>query len=145
MCDKKGAEYPSDERLLWRQAEKRLLEDGGTPSSQVFEPRGDMDEGCLSVDDGNMVSAATAHAFFTSLPPSGLGARSESVWGLSVAEVVGLTLSAWADPIDAAPPVPANLSHAVIEFGEMTKSQRKKFAQRLKLLAIQRGQQHPRP
>lgn len=143
MCIKAGAEYPSSDKLLWRQAEPQLLVDDGLPSSQVFEPMGDKDDGCLSVDDGGLVTAAQSFAFFTAAPPSGLGGRSVSVWAVSVAEVLELELSAWADPVPATPLLPANPSHAVIEFGERNRNQRKKAAQKLKGLAIKRGQQHP--
>ena len=75
MCIKAGAEYPSSDKLLWRQAEPQLLVDGGLPSSQVFEPMGDKDDGCLSVDDADMVTAAASFIFFTTPPPAGLGGR----------------------------------------------------------------------
>lgn len=143
MCVKTGAEYPSGPKLLWRQAEPKYIVDDGLPSSQVFEPMSEKDEGCLSVDDGDMVTAADSYTRFTAAPPHGFGCVSESVWALSVNEVVDRGLSAWADPIPAAQPLPANPSHAVIEFGDLNRSQRKKVAQKLKVLAIQRGRQHP--
>jgi hypothetical protein len=144
MCQKAGAEYPSSENLLWRQGEPGHLAEDGEPSSQVFEPLG-KDEGCLSVDDSIKVKAEQSYKLFTSPQPDGMGGRSAGVWAISIAEVMEAKLTAWADPTPASGTLPANDAHAVIEFGELGRSQRKKIAQRFKLLAIKRGRQFPLP
>ena len=143
MCAKSGPELIDEGEVLLRQVYPAWLSEDGEPSSQAFHPWRDVDEGCLSVDRGSMVSAAAAFARFTAQPPLGFGQPAVEVWGLSVGELRAKALSAWADPVRAHPPHPENPTHALVEFGDHPRARWSKLGKQLKVLAIARGRLHP--
>lgn len=143
MCAKSGPELSDDTEALLRHVFPGWLSEDGVPSSQAFYPWRDIDDGCLSVDRGSMVSAADAFARFTAQPPRGFGQPAVEVWGLSVGEVRTKGLSAWSDPVTAKDPHPENPDHALIEFGDHARARWSKLGEQLKVLVIARGRLHP--
>ncbi|MFT3765159.1 MAG: hypothetical protein QM820_06535 [Minicystis sp.] len=144
MCEKAGPQIEDVTVVLLRQVYPSWLTEDGEPSSQAFYPWRDIDQGCLSVDHGGLTTAESAHALFTTLPPDGFGMASVGVWGLSVAEVVEVGVSAWCDPVPAADGKPANPAHALVEFEGKNDKARKAAGRVLKVKAIARGRLHPR-
>jgi hypothetical protein len=68
-----------------------------------------------------------------------MGLNSVGTWAVSVAEVAMVECTAFADPEPASPQMPANHSHAVIDFEGFTGNQQKKIGGRLKVFAVTRG------
>lgn len=144
MCTNDGAtiESPID-LVLYRHVQPNWLTDEGEPSSQAFWPWREIDNGCLSVDRGNMATAAESHNLRTASKPTGFGVESAGVWGLSIGEVASVGLKSCADPVEKNGDQPANPAHAVIEFGDLVRKKREKIGRQFKGKAIDRGRLHP--
>jgi len=113
--------------LLLRQAHQEFAPEGAI-TSQVFIPF-PKDEGLLSVDDGDQITAADAYAHYTNV----LGLRSDSVWSVSKAEADGQSVPAIPTPESERP------SHASIDFRGKSESECRKIAKKLKASAMARG------
>lgn len=144
MCNKTGPQLLNPAELLLRQVYPTWLEEGGEPSSQVFYPWCDVDDGCLSVDQRSITTEDVAFTLFTAPRPDGFGQPSTGVWGLSVAEVTTAGVTAWADPVRATESTPHNVAHALIEFAEKPRGKWKSIGRTLKLQARVRGRLHPK-
>jgi hypothetical protein len=116
--------------LLLRQAHPNFI-DRGRITSQVFLPF-PKDEGKLSVYDGDQITAADAHAHYTTV----LGYQSHSVWAVMKQEADGAGVPAEPDPL---PEFPA---HAAIDFSRQPPPDWRKIAKRLQACALTRGCQH---
>jgi hypothetical protein len=143
MCTKSGPELTDGGEVLLRQVYPAWLSEDGEPSSQAFYPWRDVDEGCLSVDRGSLVTAAAAFARFTAQPPLGFGQPAVEVWGVRVEEAHAVGLTAWRDPVPPKEGYPENPSHALIEFGDHARNRWSKLGKQLKVCAIARGRLHP--
>lgn len=115
--------------LLLRQVNPAWVQEGRI-TSQVFKPT-PKDRLCLSVYDGDQMSALEAWSHYT----SDLGFASTGVVAVTVAECEALDLPAEPDP----EPFPA---HAIIRFDACSTSQIEKKAKRLKAAAEARGWLH---
>ena len=116
--------------LLHRQAHPQFVP-GGQLSSQAFYPF-PKDEGLLSVDDGDMISAADAFSHYTKV----LRLESESVWSISKAESDGESVPGISTPEPGSP------SHASIDFRGKTEKECRKIAKKLKAWSVARGCQY---
>ncbi len=134
---------PSSPEVLLRQIFPDWLKEEGEPSSVAFYPWRDVDDGCLSVDRGSMVSAKDALALFTAPPPHGFGRNAVEVWGVSVAEAYAQQLPVWEDPVAAANGYPANPHHALIDFNPLPRKRWSKVGKFLKSAAIDRKRLYP--
>ena len=105
--------------------------DGAQITSQVFIPF-PRDDGMLSVDDGDLISASEAHTYYTQI----LGNESDSVWSVSNTEAHGETVPGIPTP------EPGRPSHASIDFRGKTDKECRKIAKKLKALAAARGCQY---
>lgn len=112
--------------LLHRQVNPSWVQQGRV-TSQVFKPT-PKDDRCLSVYDGDQVTALQAWQHYT----TELGFASIGVLAVTVAECEAIELTAEPDP----KPFPA---HAVIRFDRCTSSQVEKKAKRLKAAGEARG------
>ena len=118
------------ETLLHRQAHPKFAP-GGQLTSQAFMPF-PKDDGLLSVDDGDQISAAEAFAYYTGV----LGHQSCGVWSVSKAEADGE--SAQAIPT----PEPDRPAHASLDFRGKSEKECRKIAKILKILALARRCQY---
>lgn len=89
------------------------------------------DEGLLSVDDGNRVSAEDSWACFTETT----GGDSAGVAAFTAAEAEACELPVTEDPL------PENPAHCVTDFNAFSENQQVKKAKRLKNAALARGWQ----
>jgi len=117
----------NDQTLLLRQVHPNFFP-GGEVSSQAFFPF-PKDDGRLSVDDGDQITAANSYQHYTVT----LGFESAGVWAVNGAEVVSVGLAYQPDP------VAGNSAHAVIDFGALAEKECRKLAKRLKKFAVDRG------
>jgi hypothetical protein len=116
---------------LLRQVHPNFIPDGQL-TSQAFTPF-PKDNGKLSVYDGDQISAADSHKHYTEV----LGYQSESVWGLTCAEVSAAGLNSMPAPVNNSP------HHAVVDFSSHSDKSIRKLAKKLKACAIARGCLHP--
>lgn len=115
--------------LLHRQVNPAWVQ-AGRITSQVFKPT-PKDKKCLSVYDGDRITAEGAWRHFT----GSLGHSSVGVVAVTVAECKQHELSAEPDP----EPFP---EHVLIKFGDFSSSQVEKKAKHLKKAAETRGWQY---
>jgi len=112
--------------VLLRQVIPQWIEDG-RPSSAAFSPNSG-DEGSLSVDRNSIVEPKAAfEAYLARKRMSG------GVWGLSVGECQSEDLKCYEDEL------PDNGAHALVHFGEASKSAQKRIGARLREKAHSRG------
>lgn len=116
--------------LLFRQVHPNWLK-GNHVTSQAFKPT-PKDEGQLSVDDGDLITADKAYEQYT----VGKGLSSIGVLAVTVAECEQEGLSAMPDP------KPCQPSHAVINFADNSSSEIEKKAKRLREAAMRRNWQY---
>lgn len=121
----------NENTVLLRQVHPDFIP-GGELTSQAFMPF-PKDEGKPSVYDGDQISPADSHKHFTET----LGYKSDSVWGVSCAEVTEAGLTSRPDPKEDFP------SHALIDFTAYPANAFRKFAKKLKAKALTRGRLHP--
>jgi hypothetical protein len=121
----------NNETVLLRQVHPDFIPNGEL-TSQAFMPF-PKDEGKPSVYDGDQISPADAHKHFTET----LGFKSDSVWGVSCAEVAEVGLTTTPDPKDDFP------SHTLIDFTAHAEKHFRKLAKKLKSKALVRGRMHP--
>lgn len=112
---------------LHRQAHPQFAP-GGQLTSQAFMPF-PKDEGLLSVDDGDQITAADAFAYYTSV----LKLESCGVWSVTKSEADGETVNAISTP------EPNRPSHASLDFRGKSERDCRKIAKNLKKLALARG------
>jgi hypothetical protein len=91
------------------------------------------DEGKPSVYDGDQITPPASYKHYTEV----LGLKSDSVWGVSCAEVSTTGLTSAPDPQENFP------SHAIIDFTAHAGNTFRKLAKKLKAKAIARGCLHP--
>jgi hypothetical protein len=115
------------ETTLLRQVHPDFIPDGQL-TSQAFMPF-PKDEGKPSVYDGDQISAADSYTHYTEV----LGYKSDSVWGVTCAEVSASGLTSAPDPKENSP------YHAVIDFAPHPEKSFRKLAKKLKAFAIARG------
>jgi hypothetical protein len=129
----------TEETILLRQVHPSFL-DNGEATSQAFFPF-PKDKGLLSVDDGDLTTAAAAFTHFTEKRKL----ESAGTWGVSCAEVKSTELDYRSDPVaeDKAQGIPANPAHAVIDFGARDEKACRKLARKLKAYANTRKRLHP--
>jgi len=120
----------SPETVLLRQVHPAFIPEGQL-TSQAFMPF-PKDDGKLSVYDGDQISAEASHRHYTEV----LGNASDSVWGVSCAEVSSTGLTSAPDPMSNFP------SHSVIDFSAEPANQFRRLAKKLKTLALARGCLH---
>jgi len=118
-----------DATLLHRQINPNWIQNGRV-GSQAFRPM-PKDENLLSVYDGDLIIAENAWLHFTTK----LGFKSSGVLGITVAECIGLDLTARADPEPF-------LEHAVVDFTGLSNSAAQKKSQVLRTKAETRGWQY---
>jgi hypothetical protein len=116
--------------LLLRQAHPQFVPDGQI-SSQAFFPF-PKDDGLLSVDDGDQITAAQAYLYYTTK----LNLESCGVWAVTKAEVTGESLAALSTP------EPERPSHASVDFRGKSEKECRKIAKKLKAKAHARGCLH---
>ena len=119
------------ETILLRQVHPDFIP-GGQLTSQAFVPS-EKDAGRCSVCDGDQITAEESYKHYTET----LKRRSDSVWGVTCAEVSEVGLESAPDPLDEFP------SHAVIDFTAHNKSKYRKLAKKLKAKALARGRLYP--
>ncbi|MCL1861501.1 MAG: hypothetical protein FWG52_08240 [Proteobacteria bacterium] len=117
----------NEQTLLLRQVHPEFFPEGEV-TSQAFFPF-PKDEGKLSVDDGDRVTAEDSYRHYT----VNLGLKSVGVWAVNGAEVVSARLTFRPDP------VAGNEAHSVIDFGALAEKECRKLAKRLKKFALDRG------
>ena len=117
----------TDETLLLRQVHPDFIPSGQL-TSQAFMPF-PKDRGKPSVYDNDQISASEAHKHYTEV----LGNASDSVWGVTCAEVEEAGLTSASDPLEDF------LSHALIDFTAHPEKCFRKLAKKLKASAIARG------
>lgn len=117
----------NSDTTLFRQVHPNFIPDGQL-SSQAFVPF-PKDQGKPSVYDGDRITAPESHHHFTEV----LGLASDSVWGVTCAEVTSTGLTSSADPLEGFP------SHSVIDFTTFPEKEFRKLAKRLKAFALKRG------
>ena len=113
--------------LLLRQAHPQFAP-GGQLTSQAFVPF-PKDDGLLSVDDGDLISAAEAHAYYTGV----LELESNGVWSVSKKESDGESATAISSP------EPNRPSHASLDFRGKSDKECRRIAKKLKAWALARG------
>lgn len=118
------------DELLHRQVHPNFIQDGRVTSS-AFKPF-PRDEGKLSVDRDQLASAQESYELHTEKKQL----DSAGTWSVNVGECEELGLPCFEDPVDEPVPDPA---HAVIDFTELSKNQRKKYAKKLRDKAMDRG------
>lgn len=123
------------EGVLYRQVHPELVDEAGKPSSSVFRPTPN-DENKLSVDRSKITTAKDAFELFLSR-----GRSSSAVYGVTVEEFGSEELGCVADPIDCEEF--ANPAHALVDYSSFGGAQQRKKAQRIKVVALARGQLHP--
>jgi len=112
---------------LLRQVHPDFIPDGQL-TSQAFMPF-PKDEGKLSVYDGEQTSAADSYKHYTEV----LRNASDSVWGVTCAEVAEAGLTSVSAPLQSFQ------SHSLIDFTAHREKSFRKLAKRLKAFAIVRG------
>ena len=117
----------NSETTLLRQVHPVFIPDGQL-TSQAFMPF-PKDEGKLSVYDGDQISAADSYKHYTEV----LRNASDSVWGITVAEVTEAGLTSASAPLEKFP------SHALIDFTDHPGKNFRKLAKKLKVFALARG------
>ena len=115
------------ETLLLRQTHPQFAP-GGQLTSQAFVPF-PKDKGLLSVDDGDLINAADAFAFYT----GALGLESCGVWAVTRAEADGECAPAISTPESDRP------SHASLDFRGKSDKECRRIAKKLKAWALARG------
>ena len=115
------------ETTLLRQAHPNFV-DAGQLTSQAFMPF-PKDEGKPSVYDSDQISAADSYKHYTEV----LKNASDSVWGVTCAEVTVAGLTSESAPLENFP------SHALIDFTTHPEKSFRKLAKKLKVSAIARG------
>lgn len=128
--------FDDRDEVLFRQIHPTQY-DNSHPASGQFAPSA-KDENKLSVDRSSMTTAEASHALFT-----GNGFASAAVYGVSVGEFVAHGLPCYPDPLEADGKLAANPAHAYADFSNVTISQGKKIAKRLRNVAVNRGRLHP--
>lgn len=120
----------TDDTLLLRHAHPNFVECGEL-TSQVFSPF-PRDDGQLSVDDGDLITAADSFQRYTVVQ----NLQSAGVWAVSAYET-----SEFGTPA-ASSPVESNPAHAHLDFSGSDPKSHRKLAKKLKIKAIQRGCLH---
>lgn len=118
-----------DDEVLLRQVLPEWIQEG-RPSSAAFSPNSG-DSGSLSVDRNSIMEPKLAFEAYL-----GRGLRSGGVWGVSVGECKAEGLACYADQMDDNP------AHALVHFGEATKSAQRRTGARLRERAHVRGCLH---
>lgn len=122
------------DELMFRQIHPSFYQ-LGKPASDRFRP-GPKDGGMLSVDQSSKTSAEAAHALYTSS-----GRKSAAVFAVSVGEFRKEGLSCYPDPLLSTDTQPANPSHALVNYSEVTGLNWKNVSKILCKAAIRRGVQ----
>lgn len=117
----------NSETLLLRQVHPSFIEEGFV-SSQAFMPF-PKDEGLLSVYNGDLIEAHTAHLHYTEV----LRFQSAGVWGVLCAEANEINLPNRPDPLEDF------AQHAVIDFTSHSTKAARKLAKKLRDFAVARG------
>lgn len=118
---------------LFRNVREEFVHEGRV-SSQAFEPAPD-DEGLLSVDRSSLTLAKASFELFLKRP----NCLSAGVMSVTVQECEQLETPALENPLQD------NAAHAVADFRDHNRSQRKKRAGKLRDLAELRGWSHEKP
>ena len=113
--------------ILLRQVHPQFAPSGQL-TSQAFVPTS-KDDGLLSVDNGDLISAAVAHAYYTGV----LGLESNGVWSVSKKEADGEMAPAISSP------KPNRPSHASLDFRGKSDKECRRIAKKLKVWALARG------
>lgn len=113
--------------MLLRQVHPAFIPDGQL-SSQAFMPF-PKDQGKPSVYDGDQIGASESYKHYTEV----LSLKSDSVWGITCAEVSSIGLTGVPDPEEDF------ASHALIDFTAHAEIRFRKLAKKLKAMAIARG------
>jgi hypothetical protein len=117
----------NNDSVLLRQVHPHFIPNGELSSQAFFPfPKDKME---LSVYDGDRISAADSHRHYTEI----LKFESDSVWGVTCAEVSMVGLSGKAAPLPEFP------SHSIIDFTEASEKTHRKLAKKLKAFALARG------
>ncbi len=117
--------------LLLRQVHPNWVKDDGTVASIAFWPF-PKDQGFLSVDDGDGVTAAASWHRYVSQP----GCLSAGVWAFTVEEAAKLSLPANSES------TAGNPQHVLVDFTAFAEKQQKAKAKLLSISANERGCLH---
>jgi len=133
MSAELGERLSDESEVLFRQVHPKFFAFGRI-SSQAFEaPR--KHEGKLSVDRETLTNAKDSFDLYT----EGFGRESACVCGISIGEVNGLALDAYADPVEETEEHPAKPAHVVIDLSSLSRSEMKKTVGKLAGKARERG------
>lgn len=130
-----GPIRPADEIML-RQVHPSLYQ-GGAVASSAFLPT-EADQGQMSVDRSSL---ATPKASFDLYSEN--GRASAAVYGVTVGEFNTEDITCHPDPLPASEKQRANPAHAYADYNGIGTNKRKQKAQRLRTIAVRRGQLHP--
>lgn len=119
------------DEIMLRQVLPSWVQDG-RPSSAAFSPNS-ADAGSLSVDRRSIVDPKQAFEAYLQR-----GLSSGGVWGVSVGECLDQELKCYGDHLDDNP------AHALVHFGDASKSAQKRIGSRLREKAHSRGCLHGR-
>ena len=132
-----GNKITNPSELLFRQVHPQFYQNGVLGSS-AFKPNSS-DNGFMSTDQASLTTAKDAHHHYT----VHLQKASACVYGLTVGELAAEKISCVDDPLAANGNIPANPAHSLADYNANTKSSWKNIAQKLKIIAENRGCLHP--
>jgi hypothetical protein len=122
-----------EEEIVLRQVHPSFLRDG-RPSSQAWKPT-KKDEGRLSVSRSSVSEPKAAFEHHT----RAMQLASAGTWGVTVGECGTQELKVYPDPLPPTPLVPADPSHAFIDFTGLPNSRVEAKATKLGRYASERG------
>lgn len=117
------------ETILLRQVHPNFRDKDGFITKQAFLPT--PDDNKTSMDNGDHVTARESYENHRKRGKDSIG-----TWGVSLAEVVGVGLSAAPDPL------PDQAEHCVIDYDKVTGKPAEKLAKRLRDHAAERNCLH---
>ena len=124
------------DEIMFRQVHPDLYQ-GGAVASSAFLPTAD-DQGQLSVDRSTVTTPEAAIHLYREN-----GRASAAVYGLKVGEFDTEGIPCHPDPLPATEMLKPNPAHAYADYSGIGTSKRKQKAQRLRTIAVRRGQLHP--
>ena len=115
--------------FLWRQVNPRFIVDERI-TSQLFLPTR-IDEGKVSVYDGDLITARESWTHYTDPKPDGMGGESLGVMSVTVQECQNEGVAPTPDPT----PFP---QHVLLDFTGLSNSKRETAAKALRAIAVAR-------
>lgn len=128
----------SKDEVMLRQVHPNLYQAGAVASS-AFLPT-EADRGRLSVDRSSLTTPKGSFDLYREN-----GRASAAVFGVTVGEFNSENIECHPDPLLATEKLKANPAHAYADYGGIGTSKRRQKAQRLRTIAVGRGQLHLPP